>query len=212
MRMSTGIAWVFDQVDRAILLEDDCVPDPSFFPFCEELLLRYADQPRVLSISGDNFQFGRSRTTDSYYFSRLTHVWGWATWRRAWAKYDLSMSAWPAVRDTKFLEELLAADPAAIDGIRLTLDRVWRGEVDTWDTQWALSTWLADGLTILPAVNLVTNIGFGDDATHTRSTRSEMANLPAMQMQFPLRHPLRIEKNAEADAFTLAHLARTKSA
>ena len=211
-RMSSGIDWVFEQADRAILLEDDCVPDPSFFQFCEELLGRYADEPRVLSISGDNFQFGRSRTTDSYYFSRLTHVWGWATWRRAWAKYDLSMSRWPGVRETAFLDDLLGADAAAIDGIRHTLDRVWRGEVDTWDTQWALSSWLADGLTVLPGVNLVTNIGFGQDATHTRSSRSEMANLAAMEMQFPLRHPIRIERNAEADAFTLAHLARTKSA
>jgi hypothetical protein len=211
-RMSSGIDWVFEQVERAILLEDDCVPDLSFFRFCGELLQRYADEPRVLSISGDNFQFGQSRTQYSYYFSRLTHVWGWATWRRAWRQYDVTMSRWPAVRDTRFLDNLLGAEPAVLDGIRHAIDRVYRGEVDTWDTQWMLSNWLADGLTILPDVNLMTNIGFGDDATHTRSSRSEMANLPAGEMRFPLRHPARIERNVEADLFTLTHLARTKSA
>jgi hypothetical protein len=122
------------------------------------------------------------------------------------------MSRWPAVRDTRFLDNLLGAEPAVLDGIRHAIDRVYRGEVDTWDTQWMLSNWLADGLTILPDVNLMTNIGFGDDATHTRSSRSEMANLPAGEMRFPLRHPARIERNVEADLFTLTHLARTKSA
>jgi hypothetical protein len=212
LRMSSGINWVFEQVEQAILLEDDCVPDLSFFPFCEELLDRYHDDPRVLSISGDNFQFGQSQTSDSYYFSRLTHVWGWATWRRAWRNYDITMSQWPSVRDSRFLDDLLATDPAAIDEIRRAFDRVYRGEVDTWDTQWTLSSWLANGLTILPDVNLITNIGFGPDATHTRSPRSEMANLPAMEMKFPLRHPEKAERNLEADAFTLLHLARTKSA
>jgi hypothetical protein len=211
-RMSGGIDWVFEQVESAILLEDDCVPDQSFFRFCEELLQRYADEPHVLSISGDNFQFGRSRTSDSYYFSRLTHVWGWATWRRAWRKYDVDMKRWPAVRDTQFLEDFLSADPASIAGIRDAIDKVYRREVDTWDTQWMLSSWLADGLTILPEVNLITNIGFGADATHTRSSRSEMANLPVGEMKFPLQHPSRIQRNTEADLFTLSHLARTKSA
>jgi hypothetical protein len=212
VRMSSGIDWVFEQVEQAILLEDDCVPDLSFFPFCHELLQRYADEPRVLSISGDNFQFGQSRTSDSYYFSRLTHVWGWATWRRAWRQYDVAMKRWPAVRDTRFLNDLLGAEPSVVDGMRRAIDRVYRGEVDTWDTQWMLSSWLANGLTILPDVNLITNIGFGAEATHTRSSRSEMANLKASEIQFPLRHPSNIQRNVEADLFTLTHLARTKSA
>ncbi|OUC08639.1 hemolytic protein HlpA-like protein, partial [Litorilinea aerophila] len=87
-RISSGLTWAFSQVEAAIVLEDDCLPHPTFFPFCEELLNRYCHDERIMAITGDNFQFGRSRTKYSYYFSRYFHSWGWATWRRAWQHYD----------------------------------------------------------------------------------------------------------------------------
>lgn len=82
-RVSSGLDWAFSQVDEAVILEDDCLPDPSFFPYCDELLERYRTDERIMMVSGNNFQNGASRTWDSYYFSRLPHCWGWATWRRA---------------------------------------------------------------------------------------------------------------------------------
>src|SRR5512139_3287315 len=93
-RVSSGIDWVFEQVPEAIILEDDCLPHPTFFRFCEELLERYRDDERIGMISGDNFQLGQKRTDASYYFSRYNHIWGWASWRRAWRHYDREASAW----------------------------------------------------------------------------------------------------------------------
>nr|MBA3765731.1 glycosyltransferase family 2 protein [Acidobacteriota bacterium] len=98
-RPSSGLDWVFENVAEAIILEDDCLPHPTFFPFCAELLERHRDDERVMMISGDNFQFGRKRTQYSYYFSRYTHTWGWATWRRAWRYFDREIKLWPALRE-----------------------------------------------------------------------------------------------------------------
>ncbi len=103
--MSSGLDWVFDTVDEAIVLEDDCVPHLTFFRFCEELLEKYRHHERIMAISGDNFQVDKTRNGNgySYYFSRYNHVWGWASWRRAWSHYDRDLSLWPQVRDTDFL-------------------------------------------------------------------------------------------------------------
>jgi hypothetical protein len=195
-RMSSGIDWVFSQVERAILLEDDCLPDPTFFPFCEELLERYAEDERVMMISGDNFQFGDRPAAESYYFSAIPHIWGWATWRRAWAHYDVNMRSWPAEADGNFHGNLLPPQAARYHQ-RLIAD-VYAGKIDTWDVQWSLACWLRRGLTILPSVNLISNIGFGPGATHTRKA-DPFASLPTEPMQFPLRHPDRMTLNAEAD-------------
>jgi hypothetical protein len=102
-RVSSGLDWVFGLVEKAIILEDDCLPEPTFFHFCQELLERYCDDWRVMHISGDNFQLGHRRSSDSYYFSRYSHVWGWATWQRAWKFYDVEMKLWPDFRDRNWL-------------------------------------------------------------------------------------------------------------
>lgn len=107
-RVSTGIDWVFEQVPEAIILEDDCLPDPSFFRFCEEMLEKYRDDQRIGMISGDNLQFGRRRNNDSYYFSRYVHIWGWASWRDKWqSSYDVRMKKWPEVRDGNWLVDMV---------------------------------------------------------------------------------------------------------
>lgn len=117
-RMSSGINWVFKQCDQAILLEDDCLPDPTFFQYCREMLARYEDEDRVMTIGGANFQFGVRRTPYSYYFSAVHHIWGWATWRRAWRHYDVEMKQWPNVAQTNFPDMLpdYAASFARRDG------------------------------------------------------------------------------------------------
>lgn len=199
-RVSRGLDWVFEQVEAAIILEDDCVPHPTFFRFCEELLEQYAIDPRVMTISGDNFQFGRRRTEESYYFSRYPHCWGWATWRRAWQLYDDEMRLWPQVREGGWLRDLLVR-PQAARYWRGIFDAVQAGRIQSWAYRWTLACWLHHGLTILPNVNLVSNVGFTEAATNT-TTDSLLANIPAEAMAFPLRHPPFMVRDAQADDFT----------
>ena len=197
-RVATGLDWVFQNVEEAIILEDDCLPDPTFFRFCAEMLERYRDEDRVMQISGTNFLFGARPIHDSYYFSRYPLCWGWATWRRAWRRFDFDLNAWKADRQgylAKFTEPRERAFWSA------TWDAVSSGRRDIWDYQWAFALLKACGLAVTPSVNLVRNIGFGPAATHTTSRL--LAMRPAARaMNFPLRHPARLEANAEADRFT----------
>ncbi len=199
-RLSSGLDWVFESVAEAIILEDDCLPEATFFPFCAELLERYRNDERVMHISGDNFQTGRARTAFSYYFSRFPHVWGWASWRRAWRHYDVNLARWPELRAGGWLRDWLGDARAARQWTQL-FDRTHRREIDTWDFQWTLACWAQSGLSILPAVNLVSNIGFNAEATHTRAG-NRLANLPTQPLAFPLRHPTFVIRDAQADAFT----------
>jgi hypothetical protein len=169
-RPATAITWFFEHVEQGIILEDDCVPHPTFFRFCEELLEYYKDNERVMHISGDNFQYGRKRGNASYYFSTFTHTWGWATWRRAWQFYDFELAPLEA-----------------------------RNHI--WDHQWLKSVKRHNGVAVLPNVNLVSNIGFGADATHS-FTRSAPASIPTVPIDFPLLHPNRIEVDRAADNHT----------
>lgn len=198
-RVSSGLTWVFDTVEEAIILEDDCLPHPTFFRFCEELLERYRSDERVMAISGDNFGV-RPRTDASYYFSLFNFIWGWASWRRAWQLYDLEMSLWPTVRDGGWLLDVLQHSDAArywAERFQLCHD----GRLDTWDYPWTFACWINGGLTAVSTVNLVSNIGFGSDGTHTMSMDESLANIPAEGLTFPLRHPQLILRDTRADAF-----------
>jgi hypothetical protein len=187
-RMSSGIDWVFDQVEKAIILEDDCLPDPSFFRFCDELLELYEPDQRIGQITGVNFQFGHRINDDSYYFSKYGHIWGWATWRDRWKNhYDVDMKAWPELRDGGGLADLIGC-PAEEKYWTGVFERTFQGAIDTWDYQWVFACMLHGRLAVLPNSNLVSNIGFGPAATHT-SGSGELSNLRTVPMQFPLRHP-----------------------
>jgi glycosyltransferase involved in cell wall biosynthesis len=198
-RVSSGLDWIFEQVEKAIILEDDCLPHPTFFRYCQELLDKYRDDERVMMISGDNFQFGNKRTEHSYYFSRYGHVWGWATWRRAWTKNHDSMPQWEKLRYSNWLHTLLQNEQAAAYWSKV-FQAVYDG-FNTWDYIWVFTLWENEGLCILPEVNLVSNIGFGS-GTHTTTTESPFANMLVEAMTFPLSHPPEIERNVEADNFT----------
>jgi len=200
-RVATGLNWVFTQVEEAIILEDDCLPHPSFFPFCEELLDYYRNDQRIMVISGDNYQFGRNHTPYSYYFSRYNHCWGWATWKRAWKYYDIDMKLWPKIRDQQGLKFILE-DNKSVKFWTNIFQKTYDGEIDTWDFQWTLACWLQSGLTILPNANLVSNIGFGPEATHTTDSDNYAANLTVKEMCFPLQHPPIVIRHTEADDFT----------
>lgn len=210
-RVVSGLNAVFEAVEQAIILEDDCVPHPTFFRYCEELLQRWQDDERVWSISGDNFQFGRRRTPHSYYFSRYPHVWGWATWRRAWRHYDDAMSLWPEARDGGWLTDLFSS-PAMAAYWRERFQATYENGESIWDYRWVLTCWLQNGLAALPNVNLVTNIGHGPQATHTSAT-GPGANLPTQPMSFPLDHPRHLLRDAQADAYTdvTAYLPRSRA-
>ncbi len=207
-RIVSGLDWVFANTEEAIILEDDCLPHPTFFPFCEELLARYRHAEKILLVSGDNFQPAQPSVSESYYFSRIFHIWGWATWRRAWRLHDPGMQAWPALRFSGWLETVLA-DPKGAGGWTRRLDDSFRRRINTWDYAWTFTCWRNNGLCILPAVNLVSNIGFGSGATHTMQA-TPYANLPVRPMEFPLCHPDGPpRRDTAADAFTERTMFKT---
>ncbi|MFM2274589.1 MAG: hypothetical protein RL211_461 [Pseudomonadota bacterium] len=188
VRVSSGLDWVFEQVPEAIILEDDCLPHPTFFRFCEEMLDRYRDDERIGMISGDNFQFGHTINDDSYYFSNLNHIWGWASWCSRWQHdYDVRMESWPKVRDEGRVLDW-ATDKSERDSLMDIFDRVYRGVIDTWDYQWSFASRLNGRMSVMPNVNLISNIGFGVEATHTTG-ESEFSNIPVVPIKFPLKHP-----------------------
>jgi hypothetical protein len=191
IRVSSGLDWVFEQVEEAIILEDDCLPHPTFFRFCQELLERYGDDQRVGMISGDNFQFGHRINDDSYYFSNINHIWGWATWRSRWQHdYDVTMKHWPKVRDEGRVADW-ASTPAEVGSLIDNFENVYHGKIDTWDYQWSFCNRLNGRISVMPNVNLISNIGFGINATHTTS-ESEFSNMPIEKIDFPLKHPVSI--------------------
>lgn len=200
-RMSSGLDWVFREVPEAIILEDDCLPDPSFFRFTQELLERYRDQPNLMMIGGTNFQRGRQVSGDSYYFSRFTHIWGWASWRRAWqAHYDVAMKKWPEFHERKGLEQIFR-DPKTVQYWTKIFAQMYRGEIDTWDYQLLFANFYHGMLAATPAKNLVSNIGFGPGATHTFEVDNHQANAARHALDFPLRHPQQLFANEAADDF-----------
>jgi hypothetical protein len=199
-RVSTGLNWVFEQVEEAIILEDDCLPHPSFFQFCEELLEYYRYDTRIMSICGNNYMFGSSRTTDSYYFSRDFHCWGWASWKRAWQHYDHKMNLWLQIRDEGWLKDIFQ-DSNYVEYWTYILQSVYHQQIDSWAYRWMFSCWIQNGLSILPNVNLISNIGYRDDATHT-TKKDRLSNVDITAMKFPLIHPLFIVPDKKSDDFT----------
>jgi len=163
----SAIDWFFENEEMGIVLEDDCLPHPFFFEYCEKMLQHYQDDSTVYVVTGDNFQEGIWRGNYSYYFSRFNHVWGWATWRRAWKTYDVSMAFWPEWKKSEGWKRWVP-DKVERRYWEKIFDKSYKGLIDTWDYQWTASIWHKGGLTATPNVNLVLNIGFGLDATHTK--------------------------------------------
>lgn len=197
--VSRAITWFFKQVEEGIILEDDCVPHPDFFLYCSELLERYRNDTRVWCISGDNFQNGQWRGDGSYYFSRYNHCWGWASWRRCWQHYDSDLSQWPALRESGLLDTIfempLERNYWSTKWQRLLIE----GRPDTWDYQWTLTCLANSGLTALPNRNLVSNVGFGEDGTHTTTVADPTV---ADQGLGKLIHPRFVLRDCAADLYS----------
>ena len=200
LRVSSGLNAVFAEESRAIILEDDCLPDITFFRFCEELLDHHAENRRVAAISGDNFLGGLTTCGNSYYYSRFPHCWGWATWRRAWCDYDHSMTGWPDQIPGSWLASRTST-PAEYRYWRHAFDSTLKGTMDSWANRWTYTCWRRDWMTILPRRNLVSNIGFGNEATHTKG-QTVAAALETTPMEFPLRHPPDTSTDSVADRST----------
>ncbi len=204
-RVSSGIDWVFEQVEEAIILEDDCLPHPSFFRFCAELLERYRDDERVAAIGGSNLLLEWPLNKQSYHFSLLGGIWGWASWRRAWRHYDPEIESWPEVLRAGVIEGLFP-NPKHSAFWKEIMQQVYERKIDTWDCQWVLACWLQNGWRIVPSVNLVSNIGIGPDATHHQDVSFPFANQPAAEIGFPLKHPAFMTRNYSLDnALSEAH-------
>lgn len=210
--VSGSIDWFFEQVEEGIILEDDCLPNQSFFRFCEELLKKYRNDEKISMISGDNFQFGWKNNANSYYFSKYCHIWGWATWRRAWKNYDVKIKTFPEFLKSKKIESIF--DKKEVQKYWLgILNNAYKGKIDTWDYQWVYSVWMQDGLCILPNVNLVSNIGC-ENGTHMQqgSKKSKVSEMVVENMEFPLTHPKEIKQNIEAEEKFFDDIIRTSLA
>lgn len=197
-RVARGLDWVFESAEEAIVLEDDCVPSPSFFRFCQELLERYRSDTRIMQICGFN-RMGRAKDGRySYYFSRYGPIWGWASWRRAWRHNDVRMEAWTTVKQDE-ASHFFCSDRRETAWRRSLYDKVSRGEIDTWDYQWGFAKLIQSGLSVIPKCNLVENIGFREDATHTKHGDAGVTERKMEEMNFPLVHPSYVVRNIDED-------------
>ena len=191
--VSGAISWFFDHVKEGIILEDDCLPNPTFFRYAEELLEHYRDDPRVGMISGSTFFPLQKDSPYSYTFTLYPHIWGWATWKRAWNHYDKQLASW---EQSDCLDTLAAVSGGSRSFVRFwtkLLDAVKTGEIDTWDYIWSFSFWRAGFLSVSPGVNMIENTGFSSDATHTRGKPLGKAFRPAATpVLFPLNHPTEV--------------------
>ena len=198
-RVVSGLNWGFSLVEEAVILEDDCLPEPSFFIFAEEMLARYRNNGRVFHIGGNNFTGDSFPIGNSYAFSRYGHIWGWATWRRAWKMYVWDLKSW---NDISTRQELLSS-------LNLSDERGYWGSIfdrcakmpteqTTWDYQWTFACWRNKGLAVYPSVHLVENIGQGKSATHTFDINPIFARSPE-QLTFPLRHPALVAADVRLD-------------
>jgi hypothetical protein len=197
--VSSAIDWFFDQEEEGIILEDDCLPADSFFFFCDLMLDKYRTNQRIFCITGSNAQKGIQRGTASYYFSQLANIWGWASWKRVWKWYDRELDRYDEGNAVHFLQNNFA-DPLLREYWLNAFQRLKKGEVDTWDQQFQYLTFFENGLCVTPNINLISNIGFGEQATHTFIPLEHNAMQPLGEMQ-NIIHPGEMIPDKEADYF-----------
>lgn len=194
--VSNAINWFFENEEQGIILEDDCLPSQSFFWFCEELLFKYKDELKIGQISGDNFQKGKTRGDADYYFSIYNHIWGWASWSSRWKLYDVELNS---INSTKFLDQLFPKNSVR-EYWKKIFYKTKSKQIDTWDYQWTFCLWNNQMFTILPNYNLISNIGFGKEATHTHKV-NRFSSLPTFDFILK-KHPSDLSINYSADRFT----------
>ena len=203
MAVSGAITWFFEHEEEGIILEDDCLPHPDFFSFCETMLDYYRDDERVHLITGNNFQNGQQRGSGTYYFSKYNHCWGWASWRRSWRNYQGELPFWLEWKRSGEWKAVCSDKVERCYWERI-FDQVQVGAIDSWAYPWTACVWKHRGLTVTPNVNLVTNIGFGMDATHTSDPNASQANLPSVALT-DIVHPDGVVQDHVADRYVFEH-------
>ena len=205
--VSTGISWFFEQEPEGIILEDDVLPDPSFFAYCDELLEKYRFDENIGMISGSNLVSSRVNCEESYFFSKIPLIWGWASWRRSWQQYDVALKDWPTWDRSGGLQKLFPNKPLIISYWRDAFNRVFDGKLNTWDYQLMFARWRNGGLTIIPKNNLTDNLGYGANATHTSQHKPAcLLDSPVAELNLPLNHPTKIEANDARDFLIFKHV------
>ncbi len=198
-RVSSGLNWVFDTVEEAIILEDDCLPNIDFFKFCENLLAQYREDERIMMICGTNFLRDWKSDIQSYHFSFYGGIWGWASWRRAWKYYDVEMKLWGNKEIRDRIRDVLADEKQFQDREKMFWRTYRKENVNSWDYQWSFARLYQSGLSIVPAVNLISNIGFGQDATHTLDSTSALSELNTDELSLPLKNPVAVAVDRDYD-------------
>ena len=197
--VSRAVNWFFQNVEEGVILEDDCIPHPDFFNYCDQLLRRYRDDKRVWCISGCNSQGGHWRGDGNYFFGKIPQVWGWASWRRCWKHYDVNMKKWPKLKESNLLKTIFEDPLEEKYWTNIWDDLFLNGRPNTWDYQWCFTCMSNGGMTIFPNENLITNIGFGKDATHT-IWENEVT--PFGKGLDEILHPSFVLKDSMADKYT----------
>jgi hypothetical protein len=206
--VSSAIDWFFSHVEEGIILEDDCVPDQSFFPFCQELLEKYRDDKRIMMISGTNYLFNKIEMNESYYFSRYYAIWGWATWKRAWSNYDIKMSGWPDYNSKNVLY-LIYCHAEIADFFRNMIQNAYSDQLETWDIQWVYTCMVNSGLAICPKYNLISNIGI----TGSHANDVDRFNFMPVKEFDTLRviHPAHVMPNVTLDNICFDEITKRES-
>jgi hypothetical protein len=196
-RFVTGLRSIFEAEERAVILEDDCVPNQDFFRFCDVMLERYANDERIWDVSGTN-HLGRWRDdTQEYHFSNQGGIWGWATWQRAWKAYDPDMELWTDEYVRSRLRDVIA-DDSLFEYLYTVYDRSYHNEIETWDYPWGFARNINSGLSVVPSRNLVSNVGFDSEATNT-TDEGPMSAIPKHSISFPLDAPNCVAVDREFD-------------
>lgn len=206
--VSTAINWFFKQEDQGIILEDDCIPHLDFFTFCESLLARYAEDERVSVITGNNYQNNKWRGDASYYFSKYNHCWGWATWKKSWEYFQDDIKFWPEWSKSRSWLDFIP-DKIERKYWEKIFNDVYNNQIDSWAYPWTASLWYKNKLTVTPNVNLVSNIGFGTDATHTKLKQNEIFKFPTRSLG-KIKYKKKIDINTDADTFTFNYFFEGK--
>jgi len=184
--VSEAITWFFKNEERGIILEDDCLPSQSFFWYCEELLVKYNDNETIYLVSSDSRGSEHFGMKEDYGFCKYPLIWGWASWARVWDNYDTELEDWP--KQKRVLPTSISSHKPTVMFWKEIFQRMFDNQIDTWDYQLCYLTFKNRGKCIVPRVNLVSNIGFGVDATHTIDDKSKNANRKRYDINIPLNH------------------------
>lgn len=208
MAVSSAITWFFNHEEYGVILEDDCLPDLSFFPFCEELLIKYKDDNRIGHISGQCFFSDLIKGDFSYDFSKMVHIWGWASWRRVWQFYDVNLNIWELIKKDNLRKESFFVNRMEKIYFSSFIEDSLSGDngINTWDTQYMFTLRSQNQLSIYPSVNLVKNVGLNSSfATHTKK-KDTIRFVDTIEMKYPLKHPNYIFSNVRLDKVSIKKL------